>query len=258
MGFYDAKGNWRSDGNGFYDAGGNWVSPGEAFYDGRGYHRSPGDGFYDSKGNWVSPGGSFYDGCGVLQASSDVAGATGSDGNANGAVVGVLFLLTVPIFAMWMLTAFLIQWISVHLYLVYISYLFLTAVICYAIAKKKKHRGVFTVLSYVGNYLCLLSFAYITLVYAIPYVILHEESLSSLFEFTVTLAIGAAVIAVLQFFNYYHENAILELVLGVLFFIVVLILLRSSANGIDSLQDLAAVYGVKPSAIFKVLFGSAI
>lgn len=31
MGFYDAKGYWRSDGDGFYDAKGNWVSPGVHF-----------------------------------------------------------------------------------------------------------------------------------------------------------------------------------------------------------------------------------
>ncbi len=31
MGFYDAKGYWRSDGDGFYDAKGHWVSPGGVF-----------------------------------------------------------------------------------------------------------------------------------------------------------------------------------------------------------------------------------
>lgn len=261
MGFYDAKGYWRSDGDGFYDTKGNWVSPGGAFYDGRGYLRSPGDGFYDSKGNWVSPGGAFYDGRGVLQSSSGVvgvAGVTENDGYANGAVVGILFLLAVPIFALWMLTVLLIQWMSSHLYLVFAGYLLLTAAICYVIAKRKKHVGIRSVLSYAGSYLCLLSFAYITLVYAIPYVILHEESFGSLFEFTVALAVGAAAVAILQFFNYYHENAVLELILSILFFIVVLILLRASANGIESLQDLAAMYGVKPSFIFKVLFGAAI
>lgn len=264
MGFYDAKGYWRSDGDGFYDSKGNWVSPGGAFYDGRGYLRSPGDGFYDSKGNWVSPGGAFYDGRGVLQSSSSVVGVagvvgvTGNDGSANGAVVAVLFLLAVPIFILWALTAFLIQWMASHLYLVFIGYLLLAAVICFVITKRKKHRGVCSILSYAGSYLCLLSSAYITLVYAIPYVILHEESFGSLFEFTVALAVGAAAVAILQFFNYYHENAVLELILSILFFIAVLILLRFSTNGIDSLQDLAAIYGVKPSGVFKLLFGVAI
>ena len=63
MGFHDAKGIWRSDGDGFYDARGNWVSPGGAFYDAKEYLRSPGDGFYDAKGNWVNPGEAFYRSC---------------------------------------------------------------------------------------------------------------------------------------------------------------------------------------------------
>lgn len=35
MGFYDAKGYWRSEGEAFYDSRGILVSPGGGFYDGR-------------------------------------------------------------------------------------------------------------------------------------------------------------------------------------------------------------------------------
>lgn len=218
MGFYDAKGYWRSDGDGFYDAKGNWVSPGGAFYDGKGYLRSPGDGFYDAKGNWVSPGGAFYDGRGVLQSSAGAVGVVGTSGEANGAVVGVLFLLSLPVVALWILTVRLIGWVSSHLYLVFGGYLLLTATISYAITRRRKHRGLRAALSFTGSCLCLLSLAYIALVYAVPYVILHGGSFGDFFEFTAALAVGTAAVAILQFFNYYHGNAVWELILGVLFF----------------------------------------
>lgn len=36
MGFYDAKGYWRQEGDAFYDGKGYLRQPGEAFYDARG------------------------------------------------------------------------------------------------------------------------------------------------------------------------------------------------------------------------------
>ena len=83
MGFYDAKGYWRSDGDGFYDAKGHWVSPGGVFYDSKGYLRRPGDGFYDAKGHWVSPGGAFYDGKGYLRSGNS---ASSTSDTSNGIV----------------------------------------------------------------------------------------------------------------------------------------------------------------------------
>ena len=257
MGFYDAKGYWRSDGDGFYDAKGNWVSPGGAFYDGKGYLRSPGEGFYDAKGNWVSPGGAFYDGRGVLQSSAGAVGVVGTSGEANGAVVGVLFLLSLPVVALWILTVRLIGWVSSHLYLVFGGYLLLTAAISYAIVRRRKHRGLRAALSFTGSCLCLLSLAYIALVYAVPYVILHGGSFGDFFEFTAALAVGTAAVAILQFFNYYHGNAVWELILGVLFFAVVMVLLRRGGE-VRSLQDLAAIYGVEPTGLFRLLFRPAV
>lgn len=257
MGFYDAKGYWRSDGDGFYDAKGNWVSPGGAFYDGKGYLRSPGDGFYDAKGNWVSPGGAFYDGRGVLQSSAGAVGVVGTSGEANGADGGVLFLLSLPVVALWILTVRLIGWVSSHLYLVFGGYLLLTAAISYAIARRRKHRGLRAALSFTGSCLCLLSLVYIALVYAVPYVILHGGSFGDFFEFTAALAVGTAAVAILQFFNYYHGNAVWELILGVLFFAVVMVLLRRGGE-VRSLQDLAAIYGVEPTGLFRLLFRPAV
>ena len=95
MGFYDAKGYWRSDGDGFYDAKGHWVSPGGVFYDSKGYLRRPGDGFYDAKGHWVSPGGAFYDGKGYLR-SGNSASSTSDTSNVIVAAIG--FLLFIPIY----------------------------------------------------------------------------------------------------------------------------------------------------------------
>lgn len=202
-------------------------------------------------------GGAFYDGRGVLQSSAGAVGVVGTSGEANGAVVGVLFLLSLPVVALWILTVRLIGWVSSHLYLVFGGYLLLTAAISYAIARRRKHRGLRAALSFTGSCLCLLSLAYIALVYAVPYVILHGGSFGDLFEFTAALAVGTAAVAILQFFNYYHGNAVWELILGVLFFAVVMILLRRGGE-VRSLQDLAAIYGVEPTGLFRLLFRPAV
>ena len=115
MGFYDAKGYWRSDGDGFYDAKGHWVSPGGVFYDSKGYLRRPGDGFYDAKGHWVSPGGAFYDGKGYLRSGNS---ASSTSDTSNGIVAAIGLLLFIPIALLWVATISLIEWISSHLYIV--------------------------------------------------------------------------------------------------------------------------------------------
>lgn len=119
------------------------------------------------------------------------------------AVTGILFLLSLPVVALWLLTVRLIGWVSSHLYLVFGGYLLLTAVISYATARRRKHRGLRAALSFTGSCLCLLSLAYIALVYAVPYVILR-------------------------------------------------------GGEVRSLQDLAAIYGVEPTSLFRLLFRPAV
>ena len=252
MGFYDAKGYWRREGEGFYDARGYWVEPGGAFYDGRGYLRTPGDRFYDAKGYLVRPGEAFFDGRGYLQYPP------GAIGTGSRMSMGCLFLLALPVILLWMVTSVLIQWAVSYLYLVFIGYLVLDAVICGVVTKIKKHRGFRAVLSFTGNYAGMLSFIYIALIYAIPYVARHSGSLGSLLEFAAALAIGCAIVMILQFFNYYHENALLELLLGILFFTGTIFVLKQCSYEVSTIQELAAVYGVKPSGICKLLFGFAI
>lgn len=254
MGFYDAKGHWRSDGEGFYDGKGNWVSPGDAFYDGRGQLRIPGEGFYDGKGNWVSPGEAFYDGKGHRQSPVPVA-VVGAEGGAE--IVGAVgLLLSLPIIVLWSMTMVLVDWMASHLYLIFAGYLFLNAIICIVITKRERHRGVGAVLSFTGNYVCMLSFVYIVLVYALPYVKLNEGSIGSFFEFTLTLAMGAGGIAIVQFFNAYHGRAVLECILGVLFFVVIIVMLKYG-NEVDTVEALAGIYGVEASKLFVTLFGLA-
>ena len=139
MGFYDAKGYWRSDGDGFYDAKGHWVSPGGVFYDSKGYLRRPGDGFYDAKGHWVSPGGAFYDGKGYLRSGNS---ASSTSDTSNGIVAAIGFLLFIPIALLWVATISLIEWISSHLYIVYIGYAIIDVVICSILSKIKKHKNI--------------------------------------------------------------------------------------------------------------------
>ncbi len=252
MGFYDAKGYWRSEGEGFYDTKGYWVEPGGSFYDGRGYLRNLGDSFYDTKGYLVRPGEAFLDGCGYLQYPQGTIG-TGSRFS-----IGCLFLLVLPVILLWMVTAVLSQWIVSHLYLVFLGYLLLDAVICGVITKVKKNRGFRAVLSFAGNYTGMLSFIYITLIYAVPYVTNHNGSLGSLLEFAVVLSAGCAAVMILQFFNYYHEHAVLELLLGVGLFAATILVLKYYSYEVSTIRELAAVYGVRPSGMFKLFFGFAL
>ena len=251
MGFYDAKGYWRSDGDGFYDAKGHWVSPGGVFYDSKGYLRRPGDGFYDAKGHWVSPGGAFYDGKGYLRSGNS---ASSTSDTSNGIVAAIGFLLFIPIALLWVATISLIEWISSHLYIVYIGYAIIDVVICSILSKIKKHKNINFILSFVGNYACILSLIYVTLIYAVPYVVINGGGFGSFFEFTIVLAFGFGAIAVLQFFNFYHEKAIWEFVLGLVFFVIVTLLLKNNVE-IQTIESLAQIYGVDVSALFKLLFG---
>jgi len=253
MGFYDAKGYWRSDGDGFYDFKGNWVSPGGAFYDGKGYLRSPGDGFYDSKGNWVSPGGAFYDGRGYLQTTGVAVGAVADNGTQLVLTAG--FLLLLPVAILWSMILFLIEWMTTHLYLVYGGYAIADVLLCRVLTRCKKHHGLSATFSFVGNYLCILSFLYIALVYAVPYVMVKGDGFGSFFEFTAALAIGAAGVAVLQFFNYFHERAFLEFILGCLFFVVVILILKNEAQDLYTTGYLAELYHMESSKLFPLLFG---
>ena len=252
MGFYDFKGYWRDDGDGFYDAKGYWVNPGESFYDTKGYLRNPGEGFYDAKGYWVNPGGAFYDSKGYIRSANAIS-TTSDTGTQLVALIG--FLLFIPIALLWVATIALIEWISLHPYIVFMGYAIIDAVVCILISKFRKHKKVKFALSFLGNFACILSFIYITLVYAVPYVVIHEGDFGSFFEFTIVLALGCGVIAVLQFFNYYHEKAILEFILGVGFFVIVIRLLQNNVGEIQTIEKFAEIYGVNVSVPFKLLFG---
>lgn len=256
MGFYDAKGYWRNDGDGFYDAKGYFRSPGDGFYDYKGYFRNAGDGFYDARGNWVNPGGTFYDSKGYSR-SYGVAVAPSTD-TGQGIVAAVGFILFIPIALLWAMTIFLIEWIISHLYVTFIGYVVMDIFLCFIITKIKKHQGVKFAFSFIGNYACILSFIYITLIYAVPDAIRSGGSFDSFFNFTLVLAFSVGGIAVMQFFNYYHEKAFLEFILGILFFIVVIQMLKSGSNELNNVESLAKIYNTDASTIFRVLFGFAI
>ena len=252
MGFYDSKGYWRSEGDGFYDAKGNWVNPGGAFYDSKGYLRSPGDGFYDAKGNWVNPGGAFYDSKGYIRYGNSTS-STSDTGNVLVAATG--FLIFIPVALLWIALITLMEWISSHLYIVFIGYAIIDAVICFFLSKIKKHKDANFILSFWGNYVCILSLIYITLIYAVPHVVTNGGNLESFFEFTIVLAFGFGSIAVLQFFNFYHGKAFWEFILGLVFFVIVTLLLKKNVNEVQTIESLAKIYGVNDSALFKLLFG---
>jgi len=256
MGFYDSKGYFRNDGDGFYDAKGYFRNPGEGFYDSKGYFRNPGDGFYDAKGYWVNPGGNFYDSKGYCRAA--VVATTTTSGDGYGLLAFIGFVLFIPIALIWGMTTFVIEWITMHIYIVYFGYLILTAVVCGVITKIKRHRKGKFLLSYIGNYICVLSFVYVTLLYSVPYVVINDGSFDSFFEFTLVSAFAVGGIAVVQLFNYYHEKAIWECILGILFFIIVIIMLRNGTKDMNTLESLADIYNIKNMLPFRILFSFAI
>lgn len=256
MGFYDSKGYWRSDGDGFYDAKGYFRNPGDGFYDSKGYFRSAGDGFYDAKGNWVSPGGGFYDSKGYYRSNSTIAASSTDVGQ--GIVAGVGFMLFIPVALLWSITIFVVEWIIVHPFAVFVGYAVIDAILCIVITKFKKQQGTKFALSFIGNFICILSFIYIILIYAVPYVTINGGSFGSFFEFTIVAAFGGGGIAVVQFFNYYHGKSILEFILGIVFFIIVIILLKNGSKEMNTIESLAEIYNLKSLTLFKILFGFAI
>lgn len=252
MGFYDAKGNWCNDGEGFYDSKGCFRRPGEGFYDSRGYFRRSGEGFYDGRGNWVSPGGAFYDGRGYFRS----CGTTVSTETEAGDVIteGLLFLLFVPIAAFGIMATALIEWIVNNFHLTFIGFSIINALVCFGITKLKRHKGKDFILSFIGNYMCILSFVYIVLAYAVPSVIKNGANFDSILNFVIVLAFGFGGIAIIQFFNYYHEKAFLEFVLGLLYFVVVMQLIKNGINGVYTVDGLAELYDVKDTIVLKILF----
>ncbi len=237
MGFYDFKGYWRNDGEGFYDA--------------KGYFRSPGDGFYDTRGNWVSPGGAFYDGKGYLRTSGTVTTSVADEGEC--LVIAMGFILFIPIALLGGMAMFLMEWIISHLYVVFAGYTILDAILCLVITKIKRHQGINFAFSYIGNYICILSFIYIVLIYAVPLAIIN-----GLFDFVLILGFGVGGITVIQFFNYYHEKPVLEFISGIVCFVIVIILLKFGTRELYSIEELAKLYNVEMSIVFKMLFGIAI
>lgn len=154
-----------------------------------------------------------------------------------------------------MLAMFLVQWMASHLYLVFTGYSILNVIVCFALTKRKRYCGIKAAVSFIGNYMCFLSFAYIMLGYAVPYVIVNDKSFSSFFEFVVTLLLGTGGIAIVQFFNYYHGKAVLEFVLGILFLGLVLVFLKYGAGNISAVESLTQIYGVKTAQFLVALFG---
>ncbi len=93
--------------------------------------------------------------------------------------------------------------------------------------------------------------------YAVPYMSINEGSFGSFFEFTLVLAFTEGGIAVVQFFNYFQGKAIIEFILGIMFFCYLIMLLKSGLKEIDTIENLAEVYHLKASGLFKVPFGFA-
>ena len=248
MGFYDGKGNWCNDGDGFYDSRGVFRSPGDGFYDSKGVFRSPGDGFYDSKGVFRSPGDRFYDGNGCLQSGAAAGVYTAS---TTGAVLTVGFLLLLPFLVLAVLCNALARWITLHPYIIFFGYALSAAIICLVLTRRRAHRGVFAILSFAGNFLSALSLVYVVLLYAVPFVI-ENGLLGGFVEFALTVLICAGAVAVLQFFNYYHEKAVLEFILGILFFLIICVILRHNAGPFDKINQ---IYSPGNAELFRFLIG---
>lgn len=258
MGFYDYKGYWRNDGDGFYDAKGYFRGPNDGFYDSKGYFRSPGDGFYDAKGYFRSPGDGFYDTKGNYCSGKKSAVTDEISGLNKKLSESICLVLFVPIILAWMMLLSVIEWIASNVYVVFVGYLTLTALFCLLINKVRKHHGVKGILSFIGNFLCTITFVYVVLIYAVPYVFENGRSFGSVFEFTIVSIFVSGGIAVIQFFNYYHEKAILECIVGVLYFAIVIGILKQGSDIIDSIGAFCQLYHLENQTVARVLFGFAL
>lgn len=69
------------------------------------------------------------------------------------------------------------------------------------------------------------------------------------------LMIGVGGVAILQFFNYYHEKAILEFILGILFFVITIAFLKYDMRDSCTIESLAKIYHVEVSKLFIAFFG---
>lgn len=258
MGFYDYKGYWRNDGDGYYDAKGYFRGPNDGFYDSKGYYRSPGEGYYDAKGYFRSASDGYYDAKGNYRSAKVEYGMqeVNESGNWLGGVMGVVLL--VPIAIVWIMLITVVEWIASNLYVVFGGYIVLTVILCLLTTRMKKHRGAKFALNFVGNFMCILSFIYVALIYAVPYVLVNGSNFASIFEFILVLAFVAGGVAVIQFFNYYHEKAILEFILGIIFFTIVIILLKNGSKEIDTIETFIQMYNLKMAGVCKLLFGFAI
>lgn len=228
MGFHDGKGYWREDGEGFWDAEGYWVEPGDTFFDGVGYQ------------TYTVPDS-------VLRQKSDYGFF----------LCSLLFAVpAVWIFAMVVLAA---EWVSRHFYPVVVGYTILDAIICRRIIRKKKHRGGKAVLSYWGSFISLYSLLYVVFGYALPYAADRGWNAASVIELISVLFVWAITIAILQFFNYYHEIAFWEFFLSLVYFLIILTVLRLniSMNTNYSPEDFATLYQVNLSWIFRLFFAFA-
>lgn len=253
MGFYDFKGYWRNEGEGFYDAKGNWVNPGAGFYDSKGYFRKQGEGFYDAKGNWINPGAGFYDAKGYYRSNSNkvTTPSTDADGNTIAMEGMVLF---VPLALLCVGIVFLVDWITTNLYIFSLGYIVINACICWIITKVKRYKGANFWFSYWGNFISILSFAYLFLLYAVPYM----KITGKFFDFLLTVVFGIGAIVVIQFFNYYHEKPLLEVIVGVVCYISYITITKSLAGDICSLEKIMEIYHLKSDELFRFLFGIAV
>ena len=127
-------------------------------------------------------------------------------------------------------------------------------IVCIIVTRFKKHRGIKSFFSFVGNYMCILSYAYIVLGYAIPYMEKNNRDFSSFLNFLLFSILGIGAVAILQFFNYYHEIAFIEFLLGVAFFIIVIVILKHASGDVNILENLADIYHVKPTMMFRLIF----
>ncbi len=256
MGFYDSKGYFRNFGDSFYDGKGYLRSWGSGFYDARGYFRNWGSGFYDTKGNWVNFGNAFYDYKNNICSSNEVTSNSRTGEEISIGIIG--FILLIPVVLLGLILSSLIEWITSHFYIVYIVCCFIATISCFVVTKKKKHRKINFLLGFIGNFLCFLSFLYITLLYTVPNVKVNGFDFGGVFEFLLVSLLGIGGIAVIQFFNFYHEKAVLEFVSGTLYFVGVIHILKNNTNVIDSFANLAEIYGIEINIILKVLFGFSI
>ena len=163
-----------------------------------------------------------------------------------GTIFYIVFIL--PIFMLYLMVTSIAEWLMTHFYITFILYSIINAIICFFTTKSQEYQSKKKfVLCFTGKYIRNLSLIYMFLLYAIPCVILTENSFGGFVELVIVSFVW--IFIWLGIICYEEKSPATEFLLGTLFFIATRIL----CLGVP-IESLVQIYNVKAPILFRILF----